>query len=186
VIEAALPHEALRLAQQYDGSIDFLMTDVIMSKMNGLQASQSTECKMPRNQGPVRLRIHGWFGKDGVYGVLEEGLAFLQKPYTRHALTRKVREILDSAPAKARAQSGVMVPAETCRDQRNPDSRLEMVEIPNNSITRGNTSHITQSGRAAACLAIRSRTQFLCPRSHGQTSASGRPRGRPGIIVSSR
>jgi hypothetical protein len=39
--------------------------------------------------------------KDGVYGVLEEGLAFLQKPYTRHAFTRKVREILDSAPAKS-------------------------------------------------------------------------------------
>jgi hypothetical protein len=34
--------------------------------------------------------------RDGVHGALEEGLAFLQKPCTRRALTRKIREILDS------------------------------------------------------------------------------------------
>jgi len=99
--------------------------------MNGRELANQLSAKCP---GIKVLFVSGYtdgIGKDGVYGVLEEGLAFLQKPYTRHALTRKVREILDSVSAKARAQSAVMVPAETCRDQRNPDSRLEMVEIPN-------------------------------------------------------
>ena len=30
------------------------------------------------------------------HGILEEGTAFLQKPYTREVLTQKVREVLDS------------------------------------------------------------------------------------------
>ena len=39
--------------------------------------------------------------RDGVHGALEEGLAFLQKPYTRRALTWKIREILDSRPVQS-------------------------------------------------------------------------------------
>ena len=39
--------------------------------------------------------------RDGVHGALEEGLAFLQKPYTRNTLVRKIREILDSQRVKS-------------------------------------------------------------------------------------
>ena len=37
---------------------------------------------------------------DGVHGTLEEGLEFLQKPYTRDALILKIREVLDASQFK--------------------------------------------------------------------------------------
>lgn len=37
---------------------------------------------------------------EGVHGPLEEGLAFVQKPFERRVLAWKIREILDSGPAK--------------------------------------------------------------------------------------
>jgi signal transduction histidine kinase len=100
VIEAALPREALRVAEEHDGPIDFLMTDLIMPGMNGRQLAAQLTAKYPQMKV---LFVSGYTNgvvKDGVYGVLEEGLEFLQKPYTRYALTRKIREILDSSRVK--------------------------------------------------------------------------------------
>jgi two-component system cell cycle sensor histidine kinase/response regulator CckA len=41
--------------------------------------------------------------RDGAHGVLEDGLAFLQKPCSRRALKRKVREALDSGRVESAA-----------------------------------------------------------------------------------
>jgi two-component system, cell cycle sensor histidine kinase and response regulator CckA len=96
VIPAESPGKALHLAESHSGSIDFLLTDVIMPKMNGRELA--TRLSQTRPEMKV-LYVSGYADgivKDGVYGVLAEGLAFLQKPYTRRALMRKVREILAS------------------------------------------------------------------------------------------
>lgn len=96
VIPAESPEEALHLEESHSGSIDFLLTDLIMPKMNGRELA--TRLVKARPAMKV-LYVSGYADgivRDGVHGPLEEGLAFLQKPYTRVAVTRKIRELLDS------------------------------------------------------------------------------------------
>ena len=106
VLPAGSPEEALRLAHSHAGPIDFLLTDVIMPGMNGRQLAAKLTSHCPHLNV---LYVSGYTDsvvRNGAHGVLEPGLAFLQKPYTRHSLIRKVREILDSAQAQAKSLSG--------------------------------------------------------------------------------
>jgi signal transduction histidine kinase len=105
VMSAGSPQEALQLAEGHGGRpIDFLLTDVIMPKMNGRELATRLIKDRPEMQV---LYVSGYTDgivRDGTHGALEEGLAFLEKPYTRQALLRKIREMLDSrqmqSPAK--------------------------------------------------------------------------------------
>lgn len=75
---------------------DFLLTDVIMPKMNGRELARRLITMRPEMKV---LYVSGYpesTVRDGVTGALEDGLAFLEKPYTRRMLIRKIREILDS------------------------------------------------------------------------------------------
>lgn len=101
VISAESPGEALELAESHNGPIDVLLTDVIMPKMNGRELA--TRLIKLRREMKV-LYVSGYADgvvRAGVHGQLEEGLAFLQKPYTRSAVTRKIREILASERVKS-------------------------------------------------------------------------------------
>jgi signal transduction histidine kinase len=96
VLEAATPDQALRLAESCAKPIDFLLTDVVLPGTNGRELARRLAASRPQLK---TLFVSGY--TDAVIsrgGVLETGLAFLQKPYTRVALTRKVREVLDAAP----------------------------------------------------------------------------------------
>ena len=104
VIAAGSPEEALQLAERFTGSIDFLLTDVILPKMNGRDLAGKL-CKA-RSEMKV-LYVSGYTEGivcEGAQRALESGLAFLQKPYTRHALLHKIRVILDSRQAVPVAQ----------------------------------------------------------------------------------
>jgi two-component system, cell cycle sensor histidine kinase and response regulator CckA len=95
VLEAGSPDEALRAVERHGGPIDLLLTDVIMPKMNGRALAARLAAVRP---GMKILYVSGY--TDGIVWddpqrVLEPGLAFLQKPYTRYALTRKVRDVLE-------------------------------------------------------------------------------------------
>ena len=95
VLRAGSPEEAFRVAEEYKGPIDFLLTDVIMPGMNG--RALATQLSESRTRIKV-LYVSGYADgvvRDGVHGVLEPGLEFLQKPYTRYQLTRRIREMLD-------------------------------------------------------------------------------------------
>jgi two-component system cell cycle sensor histidine kinase/response regulator CckA len=95
VISAGSPEDAVRLAQSHGGAIDFLLTDVIMPKMNGRELATQLLKTRP---GMKVLYVSGYADgvvRDGVHEPLEGGLAFLQKPFTRHAVMRKIREMLD-------------------------------------------------------------------------------------------
>lgn len=103
VIPAGAPEEALQLAAGHNGPIDFLLTDVILPKMNGRELAAKLSELRP---GMKVLYVSGYTDgimRDGVHGTLEEGLAFLQKPFTRRSLTWKIREILDSQSVKSAA-----------------------------------------------------------------------------------
>jgi signal transduction histidine kinase/ActR/RegA family two-component response regulator len=93
VIPASTPGEALQLARDWDGEIDLLLTDVIMPEMNGRELAKNLLGFFPQIK---RLFMSGYTA-DVIahHGVLDEGIHFIQKPFSIESLNEKVRVILD-------------------------------------------------------------------------------------------
>ena len=104
VLSASSPDEAIRLAQKHVGGIDLLMTDVIMPDMNGLELAQKLLPLFPKIK---RLFMSGYTA-DVIanHGVLDEGVNFIQKPFSMHDLAIKVREVLDQNKVESEGISG--------------------------------------------------------------------------------
>ncbi|HVP27727.1 MAG TPA: PAS domain-containing protein [Myxococcota bacterium] len=96
VREAPSPEIALRMVQESQEPIDLVVTDVVLPQMSGSQLVREIARVRPR----VRLRVlyMSGYADDAIvhHGVLEAGVAFLQKPFTAEALGRRVREALDT------------------------------------------------------------------------------------------
>jgi CheY-like chemotaxis protein len=95
VLEAATGREALDVARLYPGRIDLLMTDAIMPQMSGQTLAEKLLAQRPE----VRVLFVSGYAENTIVhqGVLEAGVAFLQKPFTAAAVTRKVRQVLDAS-----------------------------------------------------------------------------------------
>jgi PAS domain S-box-containing protein len=93
VLVAARGSEALQLAQDYSEHIHLLLTDVIMPELSGWDLAQQMVKLRP---GIKVLYMSGYTDEMIVHhGVLDEGIAYLQKPYTTDRLVERVREVLD-------------------------------------------------------------------------------------------
>lgn len=93
VLEARDGEEALQIASAYREPIALVLTDVVMPRMNGPEVLRKLSERFPEIRG-IYMSGHA---DDALahHGVIEEGLAFLEKPFTREELTKRVREILD-------------------------------------------------------------------------------------------
>jgi PAS domain S-box-containing protein len=94
VLAAATPGEAIRLAYEYHGRIDMLMTDVVMPEMNGRELAGNLLSHYPDLK---RLFMSGYTADIiAHHGVLDEGVHFIQKPFSMKDLGRTLRETLES------------------------------------------------------------------------------------------
>jgi len=93
VLPAGTPGEALRLAREHPGPIHLLLSDVVMPEMNGRELARNLLALRP---GLRRVFTSGYTGEVIAHrGVVEEGMHFIQKPFTSTVLAAKVREALD-------------------------------------------------------------------------------------------
>ncbi len=94
VMDAATPGEAITLAEQHSEVINLLITDVVMPEMNGRDLAVRLLTLYPN----LKLLFMSGYTADVIahQGVLDEGVHFLQKPFTVKSLAAKVREVLES------------------------------------------------------------------------------------------
>lgn len=85
--------EALRLARKNDVKIDLMLTDVVMPEMNGKELSDQMKGINPE----IKILFMSGYTSNvlGYNGVLDEGFHFVSKPFSRKALSDKIREMLD-------------------------------------------------------------------------------------------
>ncbi len=92
VLKADSPHKALSIANRHGSKIDLLLTDVIMAKMNGKGLADILQRDFPSLK---ILYMSGYTANVIAHrGILDEGVMFLQKPFSKEALAQKIRDIL--------------------------------------------------------------------------------------------
>jgi two-component system, cell cycle sensor histidine kinase and response regulator CckA len=93
VLEAASGPEAIDVAAQEQGSIDLLLSDVVMPGMNGRELSERLLLSRPT----LKVLFTSGYPADTIirHGIEHATTAYLEKPYLPDELARKVRDVLD-------------------------------------------------------------------------------------------
>jgi two-component system, cell cycle sensor histidine kinase and response regulator CckA len=95
VLTVGTPKEAVRLSEEHQGAIHLMITDVVMPEMNGRDLANQLQSLCPTLK---TLFMSGYTANVIAHrGVLDEGVNFIQKPFSKKDLAVKVREILDNA-----------------------------------------------------------------------------------------
>ncbi len=93
VLAASNPDEAIQVGESFAGEIHMLITDVVMPDMSGRDLADTLLRSSP---GMKTLFMSGYTANViAHHGVLEEGVQFINKPFTKRDLAAKVREVLD-------------------------------------------------------------------------------------------
>ncbi|MDP1768497.1 MAG: response regulator [Nitrospirota bacterium] len=105
VLEAKSGIEACLLATQQVGSLQLLLTDVVMPGMGGRELAQHLSAIKPDLR---TLFMSGYMDDVGIMAGQEEGTtAFLQKPFTPEVLAHAVRNLLDASMPSDKTGAGV-------------------------------------------------------------------------------
>ena len=93
VLAANTPDEAIRTSNVSGTKIDLLITDVVMPSMNGRELAEKILLSFPDMKC---LYMSGYTANVIAHrGILDEGLSFINKPFSKQELSIKLREILD-------------------------------------------------------------------------------------------
>jgi CheY-like chemotaxis protein len=92
VLEAANGAQALPIASQHAGSIQALITDMILPKMSGAEVAREVAKMSPE---VVMLFMSGYTDRELIdYDPARLTTVFLQKPFTLQTLLQKLREMI--------------------------------------------------------------------------------------------
>jgi len=85
-------YEALHLGEEFEGTIDILVTDVVMPQMSGRQLAE----KFLRSRPDTKVLYMSGYTSNAIVndGVLKPGVHFIQKPFTPIALLKRIRNVL--------------------------------------------------------------------------------------------
>jgi CheY-like chemotaxis protein len=91
VIDASSGWDALGLLHSYDGTIDLLVTDIVLPDMSGLEVADRIRDRWPA----AKVLYTSGYADDSIMmpGVVVPAAAFLQKPYSFAALSRAVYDL---------------------------------------------------------------------------------------------
>jgi hypothetical protein len=92
VIAPATPHEALRICGEFSTRLDLLLTDMVLPETNGSEVAE----KALRSRPNLRVLFMSGYTEHPVLRLpgFDRRAPFIQKPFTKAALTAKVREVL--------------------------------------------------------------------------------------------
>ncbi len=95
VLCAESPAQGIMLARQHGEEIKLILTDVIMPGMNGRELLKEIKTFSTKIKG---IYMSGYTA-DVIdrHGVLNEGVTFIQKPFTKQSLAKKIRTVLAAA-----------------------------------------------------------------------------------------
>lgn len=94
VLTATRPREAIQITEGQEKTIQLLLTDVVMPEMSGRDLADHLKTKYPDLKC---LYMSGYTANViADHGILDEGIAFIQKPFSTKEIAVKVREVLDS------------------------------------------------------------------------------------------
>jgi len=93
VVEALHPEDAERLCENGKGEIHLLLTDLVMPGVSGHELAKRITARRPK----IKVLYMSGYTHNMIAsgGMLERGIAFLQKPFTPATLVEKVRDVLD-------------------------------------------------------------------------------------------
>lgn len=99
VLSSASPNEAILLATEYTGKINLLITDVVMPEINGRELSEKLQVVYPE----LKILFMSGYTANIIAsrGVLEDGVNFIPKPFSKNDMAVKIREVLDRAHGAA-------------------------------------------------------------------------------------
>jgi YesN/AraC family two-component response regulator len=98
VLQARSGQEALAMMDQHDGTIDLLLTDVVMPGMNGRELAE----QLLRHRPKTTVLFTSGYAEDVIvhHGIVDQDLNFIPKPFTMQSLGSKLREVLNGARRK--------------------------------------------------------------------------------------
>lgn len=94
ILTAETGPEALSCLSTHDGPVHLLLTDVVLPQMNGKELFIKATELLP----DLKVLYMSGYTDDVIAhrGILENGIAFIEKPFTVRSLSTKVREVLDN------------------------------------------------------------------------------------------
>ncbi|MFN2358601.1 MAG: ABC transporter substrate-binding protein, partial [Desulfotignum sp.] len=104
IITAASPSRAMEMAHSHAGQIHLVITDVVMPEMNGRDLAEKLSALYP----DINILFMSGYTADVIahQGILDDGVAFIQKPFSMADLGEKVRAVLDKASDETQLSNG--------------------------------------------------------------------------------